>query len=173
MVCSHAQYIHVTGVKLKDPGVFAFFAIACSHIRIDGVTVRSWNSLNGDGLDFDGSSDVVISNCNIIAGDDGISIKSFGGRPCHRYVVSGCLIQSRWAAMRLGIDALADMSEITISDCIFSGCSDGLKIQSGEGARFENMRFGNIVMKGVHRPVFMTLSRFRLSQLSASVRPTI
>ena len=158
---------------MKNPG---FWTVSCnksSCIHIDGVNVDSWNSANGDGLDFDGSSCVTISNCKLRCGDDAISIKSYIADPCMNYAITNCVISSRWAAVRFGIDAMSEMGNIVIENCVFDDVADGLKIQSGMGSDMHDFCISNIVMERVHRPIFMTLSRSRLSMQNDSVRPRI
>ena len=167
------ERIRIRDVSLKNPG---FWVISCNksrNIMIDGVNVDSWDSCNGDGLDFDGSSDVVISNCILRTGDDAISFKSYIADPCKNFTVNNCVISARWAAIRFGIDAMSETGNVVIQNCVFEDACDGIKIQSGMGADIHDVIISNIVMERVHRPIFMTISRSRLSVQCDSVRPTI
>ena len=166
--------IRVTDVRLRHPAMFTIWCARSRKVVIRGVDVYSWETENGDGFDFNGSSDVSISDCFIEAGDDAISLKTpYRGFPCRNYAISNCVMRSRWAAFRMGTESSADMSEIVLSNCVFENCNDGIKIQDCSQGVLENVRVSNVVMRGVHRPVFITVGSFRLSRDDVSIRPPL
>ena len=168
------MHIRVEGISLRNPGKFAFLASRSNTIQIHGVRIESWETENGDGLDFNGSSDVTISDCIIRAGDDAISLKTtYADYACRNYTISNCVIESIWAAFRMGTESSGDMKDITISNCVFKNCGDGLKIQDCATGSYENIRISNIVMRDVHRPIFMTINSYRLSAIDTSYRPAL
>ena len=164
LLAYHSRNIFCKGVSLYNPGFWAFAGVECDGIKLTGLNVDSWDTMCGDGLDFDGSKNVTISDCRIRSGDDAISIKSFSNTPNLYYVITNCIITARWAAIRLGPDVMSETAYITVNNCVFRDCADGLKLQSSGGADFHDIRFSDIIMDNVHRPVFVTLSRFRLSK---------
>ncbi len=159
-----------TNVRLKDviltnPASFTTFLVGCRDVLIDGVRVRSRETGNGDGLDFDGCERVRISNCDLVTGDDAIGLKTFQpNRPNRDFVITNCVISSTWAAVRLGPESFTEMQNIAVANCVFRDCRDGFKIQSCEGAVIERMVFSNIIMEGVLRPFFVTLNSFSMSK---------
>ena len=166
--------VRVRNVTLIHPASFTSFFVRCREVYLDSVKVRSRDTGNGDGLDFDGSENVRISNCDLDTGDDAIGLKTIQpGRPNRDFVITNCIIRSRWAAVRLGPESFADMRNLTVSNCVFRDCRDGLKIQSCEGAVLENMVFSDIVMEAVLRPFFLVLNSFGMSKYSRSVRPPV
>lgn len=168
------ENIHIQDVYLKDPAMFALWAVRSRYIQIRGVHIHSWEIENGDGLDFNGSSDVCISDCIIESGDDAISLKTtFPEWANRRYSISNCVFHSVWAGIRLGVESAGDMSEIAISNCAFEDCNDALKIQNCATGRMENIRISNVVMRNVHRPLFMTVNPFRLSRVLKNIRPQV
>lgn len=159
-------------VDLVDPCAFAFYALECAGVAIRGVDVHSWGCPNGDGLDFDGSRDVTISDCLLETGDDSISIKSFiQNAPCENYTITNCIFRSMWAGIRLGVESTSDMRNIAVSNCVFENCNDGLKLQTNSGGVYEDLRFSNLVMKNVRRPILMTQNCFRMSVQDPGIRP--
>ena len=158
--CSH---INIEGVTLQDSGMYAFFAIKCCNVHIHGVKIRNKESCNGDGLDFDGGNNIVISDCDIDSGDDCISPKSFTDSPVYNLTVTNCIFKSKWAGIRFGVESAADMKNIVVSNCVFVGCGDGIKVQCCGNGCYDGISFSNIVMKNVLRPFFITLSNFRTS----------
>ena len=160
------RFVNCSNVLMRDvtltrPASFVTYWEHCIDIRIEGVTIRSQATGNGDGLDFNGCENVIISGCNLDCGDDAISLKPLRpGNPSCRFIISNCIIRSKWAAIRLGPETHGGMHDIVVSNCVFFDCRDGIKIQNTEGAVMENMLFSNIVMRDVNRPFFITLNRW-------------
>ena len=170
----NCRRISLRDIMLRDPACFATFFVHSRDILIDGVTIRSRSTNSGDGLDFDGSQNVRIANCDLDCGDDAISPKTFHPDwPNRNFTITNCRLSSEWAAVRIGPESRADMRQFAISNCVFENCRDGFKIQSCEGAMMEDMVFSNIVMRDVNRPMFITLNRFSMSRHEISCRPPV
>jgi hypothetical protein len=166
--------VRVKDVTLTNPASFTTLFVGCSDMLIDGVRVRSRETGNGDGLDFDGCERVRISNCDLDTGDDSIGLKSMiPDRPTQDFVITNCVFSSTWAAVRLGPESFRDMRNIVVGNCLFRNCRDGFKIQSCEGATIERMNFSNIVMENVLRPFFVTLNVFSMSRHAPPGRPPV
>ena len=60
-----------------------------------------------------------------------------------------------------------------MNDCVFTDCRDGIKIESSEGATFEDLAFSGIEMKDVNRPFYITATRFPYTMHSRSFRPSV
>ena len=172
VVFAECTGVKVTDVTLRDSGMFVFYGLNSKRVIIDRVTVLSSGSLNGDGLDFDGGKDVIISNCYLETGDDSIGLKTLTeNEPCENFVITNCVFHSVWAGIRLGPETAADMRNITVSNCVFDSCNDGLKIQVCNDITFEDLMFTNLNMRNVVRPIFMTNNHFNMSADVESVRP--
>jgi hypothetical protein len=168
----NCRKISLRDVTLADPAFFTTLFVHSRDILIDGVTIRSRSTGCGDGLDFVGSRNVRIANCNLDCGDDAISPKTLHPDwPNCDFAITNCRISSTWAAIRLGPESRGDMRHFTVSNCIFADCHDGFKIQSCEGAVIEDVVASNIVMRDVNRPMFITLNRFSFSSHEVSCRP--
>lgn len=162
------RFIECTGVRirditLKDPAAWSTAWLYCRDIVVDGITIQSRANHNGDGLDFDGCTDVRVANSSFDTSDDAICLQtSRPDRPCEDIVVTNCTFRSRWAGLRLGLLSRGDFSRVSVSNCTFHDIGDaGLKIQVCEGGTLQNMVFSNLVMERVPRPVFITLGRQR------------
>ena len=57
--------VRVRDATLRNPGIFGFFFRRCRDVLVDGVRVDSRETMNGDGIDFDGGQNVRISNCRL------------------------------------------------------------------------------------------------------------
>jgi hypothetical protein len=164
--------VSVRDVMLLDPAAFTTFFVRSEDIHIEHVTIRSRNSPNGDGLDFDGCKRVRIKDCDIDSGDDGIGPKVFHPDwPNEDFEISGCRITSRWHAIRVGAESIAPIRRLTMRDCVFTQCQGGIKIEASEGALFDDVSFSGIEMKQVCQPIMVLASRFAFSAHNTSARP--
>ena len=162
------RFLNCTGVRMRDltleaPAAWTTSWRSCNDLAFDGLTIHSRANINGDGLDFDGCTDVRVTNSKFDNSDDCICLQaSLADKPCRDIIVSNCHFTGRWSGMRIGLLTRGNIENVTVTNCTFRELRDsGLKIQMGEGAVLKNMVFSNLVMKNVLKPVFMTLSRIR------------
>ena len=155
--------IRMRDITLVRPASWTSAWLYCSDIVVEGIRIHSRVNGNGDGLDFDGCTDVRVSNCSFDTSDDSICLQtSRPDRPCRDIVVTNCTFCSKWAGMRIGLLSLADFENVAVSNCVFRDIDDaGLKIQLCEGAEMKRMLFSDLVMENVPRPVFMTFGQQR------------
>jgi hypothetical protein len=157
--CNNIAFRDVT---LNNPALWATAFLYCTDLKFDGITINSMVNHNGDGLDFDGCINVVVSNCTFNNSDDSICLQtSRKDRPCENVVVTNCIMNSKWAAFRIGLLSVGDIRNVTISNCVIRDTTCGFKIQMCEGGIMEDISVSNIVMERVVRPLFLTLNSFR------------
>jgi polygalacturonase len=174
-------------VLLKDfsilqGGHFACYAIGCSNVRIDGLTVDT----DRDGIDIDCCRDVRVTNCVVNAPkDDAICLKSSYGlqepRFCEDVQVIGCKTsgyllgtvldgtyrKSPYLApdkvgvlgrIKLGTDSIAGFRNILIADCVCEN-SRGLQLGAIDGGVLEDVAFRDInLINPVNHPIFLRLA---------------
>lgn len=157
------QDITIRDVFIKNPAAWVSAWLYCDEIVVDGIRILSRVNHNGDGLDFDGCTNVRVSNSSFNTSDDSICLQaSRPDRPCRNVTITNCTFESKWAGMRIGLLSRGDFESVTVSNCTFSDISDsGLKIQLNEGGSMRNMVFSNLTMKNVPRPIFMTFCQQR------------
>ncbi|MFC2112528.1 glycoside hydrolase family 28 protein [Bacteroidota bacterium] len=155
--------IHIRDISLINPAAWVSAWLYCDEIVVDGIRIHSRVNGNGDGLDFDGCTNVRVSNCSFDTSDDSICLQaSRQDKPCKDVVISNCIFCSKWAGMRIGLLSRGDFESVTVTNCTFRDIDDsGLKIQMNEGGEMKNMVFSNLVMKNVPRPIFMTFCQQR------------
>ena len=160
MNCSN---IHLTDVNIINPASWTSSWLYCDDITVTGIKIISRVNWNGDGLDFDGCTNVRVSNCSFDNSDDCICLQtSRADKPCRDIVISNCLFSTEWGGLRIGLLSRGDFSSVTVTNCTFRNIKDsGLKIQMNEGGEMKNMVFSNLVMENVPRPVFMTFCQQR------------
>ncbi len=131
--CTHMT---MRDVSFVDAPCWGIVYSNCSDIQIDGITIK--NSLripNSDGIHLSGCSNVMISNCNIVSGDDCIAITGIDGWDVvsERILINNCLLCSTSAGVRVGYWH-SKVKHIRISHCIMYNCTRGICIMScGKG----------------------------------------
>jgi hypothetical protein len=147
------EFTNCENISLHDftvtnsPGWTLHFKL-CEKVRITGIKIA--NELYGpntDGLDINASKDVIISDCNIRAGDDAIVLKSTKDalRGCENITVSNCILETHCAAMKLGTESHFDFRNILFNNCIVKKANRIIDLTICDGGHVENVRFNHII----------------------------
>jgi polygalacturonase len=145
--------IHFTGcrnvrlreVNIRDSEAHAVVFTECKNVFVDGVTiVNNYFRVNTDGIDPDSCTNVFISNCYIVAGDDCICPKTESGRTLENLVVNNCVLESISAAFKLGTGSSGDFRDIKVSNCVIRNSGVGLGLFIKDGGTVERVSFSNI-----------------------------
>ncbi|ANQ49188.1 glycoside hydrolase family 28 protein [Flammeovirga sp. MY04] len=155
--------IKMRNVNLIHPAAWTSAWINCDEIVVEGILIESRVNHNGDGLDFDGCKNVMVSNCSFDTSDDSICLQaSDPERGCYDIVINNCIFESKWAGIRIGLLSRGNFERVNVSNCTFKNIQDsGLKIQMNEGGIMKNMTFSNLTMTSVPRPIFLTFCQQR------------
>ncbi len=158
------SFKNCTNVTIKDLSLYnatdlAVYLAGCERVRITGLNM----DVHIDGISPDCCKDVVISDCIIRSGDDGIVLKSSYAlnekRLCENVVVNNCTITSRCCAIKLGTESNGGFKNIAISNCaIYETHLSGIAIETTDGGDIDGVVVSNIVMKNVGNPIFVILS---------------
>lgn len=161
----NSSKIHLTNITLINPASWTSAWLYCNDITVSGIKIVSRVNTNGDGLDFDGCSNVNVSNSTFDNSDDSICLQaSRPDTPCKNISISNCHFTTQWGGMRIGLLSRGTIESVTVTNCTFRDIKDsGLKIQQNEGGEMRNMTFSNLVMNNVPRPIFMTFTQQRAS----------
>lgn len=168
--------------KILEGGWFALLATGVDHLTIDNLLVDT----NRDGFDIDCCRGVRILNCTINSPwDDAICPKSSFAlgypRATEDLMIANCLVTGNyvigsvldgsWKKMpvtfastvhgriKFGTESNGGFKNITITNCVFDD-SQGLALETVDGAVFEDITVSNITMRGSFTsPLFMRLGR--------------
>ncbi len=137
----------------------AVYLAGCKRARITNLTI----DVNIDGISPDCCENVIISDCIIRSGDDGIVLKSSYTlnklKDCENIVITNCTVTSRCSAIKLGTETNGGFKNITISNCaIYNTFYGALSIESTDGGNVDGIAVSNITMKNVGYPFFFILS---------------
>lgn len=169
-------------LKMLACGWFAVLATGVDNLTIDNLLVDTTR----DGFDIDCCRNVRIVNCTVNSPyDDGICPKSSYAlgypRTTENVTIANCmvtgnyevgsLIDGTWRKMppsfaktvhgriKFGTESNGGFRNITITNCVFDD-SQGLALESVDGAIFEDVAVSNITMRGsFSSPLFLRLGR--------------
>ena len=167
-----AQFRNCSNIKLREITLcnspfWTLHPVYCKGLEISGITVRNpADAPNTDGIDIDSCEDVLIENCLVAVGDDGIAIKSGAGedgikigKPSRRVTVKNCTVEDGHGGIVIGSETAAGISDILAENCLFKGTDRGIRIKTrrGRGGKIQNLEFRNLVMENNLCPVAINM----------------
>lgn len=125
-------------LTIADSPFWAVHVADSDDIRVENVRVR--NSLlmaNADGLNFTSSSHIVITGCDIVAGDDALAFSGYA----HHYELPGYRDVRRLS------------ENVTVSNCLLQSRSSGIRVGGLDQNSLRNYRFDAITIHGSNRGI--------------------
>jgi DNA sulfur modification protein DndE len=113
---------------------------------------------NTDGIDIGSSRNVVLYNCTVDVGDDGICLKpapvsenQIPGPSCNNIVVADCVVYKAHGGFVIGSGSAGGVRNISVRNCVYIGTDVGLRFKSARdrGGIVEKIYFENIQMRGI------------------------
>lgn len=154
--CKNVLLQHTTFENSPD---WCLHTLGCENVTFDGIHVRNLpNAQNGDGMDIESCSYVLVQNCTVDAGDDGICIKSGKdeegrkvGKASQYIVVKNNVVYRAHGGFVIGSEMSGGAHDIFVSDCTFIGTDNGLRFKTvrGRGGIVENIYIKNISMRAI------------------------
>ena len=166
-------FVECDGVRLESFNIrhapyWSCFLFGCRDVEVKGLTIRQRrypHTHNGDGLDIDTCEHVRISDCDILASDDALTLRASAGRlkrkmECRDVVVRNCRLSSACTGVRLGV------GDGVIRDCDLKGLKiyrtwSGFDFVSSWSKRSPGTSFRNITISDVELEsvIFLTMRR--------------
>jgi hypothetical protein len=147
------------GVTFQNSPAWCLHPLMCEHLTVRNVSVKNpWYAQNGDGIDVESCSNVLIENSTFDVGDDGICVKSgrdAEGRkramPTQNMIVRGCTVYAAHGGFVIGSEMSGGARNIYVDNCTFIGSDIGLRFKTtrGRGGIVENINVSNIYMKDI------------------------
>lgn len=164
---SFAENVTIEGVTIKDSPFWTVHPLYVKNITLKDLHIENpYTAPNTDGIDVDSCENVLIENCFVSVGDDGICIKSGSGpdgirinKPTVNVEIKGCTVRNAHGGIVLGSETAAGMSGIHASDCDVSGTDRGIRIKSrrGRGGDINDIELKNLVMNDTLCPIAMNM----------------
>lgn len=121
----NCKNLRIEDVQIENAAGWTLRPIHCDNVFIRGIKIKNpVYGPNTDGIDATCCHNVFVSDCLIDTGDDAICLKSENpyGEP------------------------LRTSKNITITNCVLSGCCNGLKFGTATHGGYENIVFSNSVI---------------------------
>ena len=149
----------ITDLKLYNATDLAVYLAGCENVRLSGLMLK----VHIDGISPDCCKNVTISDCNIVAGDDAIVLKSSytlnRKQLCENVVISNCTVSSRMSAIKFGTETNGGFKNITVSNCsIYDTCYTGVVLEIADGGEMDGITITGITMNNVGSPFVILLT---------------
>lgn len=159
LVFTSCDRVLLEGVTFQNSAAWCLHPLMSSNITIRSVTVKNpWYAQNGDGLDLESCSNVLVENSTFDVGDDGICIKSgrdAEGRkramPTKDVIIRNCVVYHAHGGFVIGSEMSGGANNIFVDNCTFIGTDIGLRFKTtrGRGGIVENIFINNIAMRDI------------------------
>lgn len=158
------SFIGCKNVMLKDATfenspAWNIHPLLCENLIVDNVNVRNpWYAQNGDGIDIESCTNVLLLDSRFDVGDDAMCIKSGKdkdgrerGIPCKNVLIEGCTVYHGHGGFVIGSEMSGGCKDIVVRNCVFIGTDVGLRFKStrGRGGVVENIYVDNIKMTDI------------------------
>jgi polygalacturonase len=147
----------IEGITLTNSPFWTLHPLFCENVTIRGITITNpYDAPNTDGMDIDSCSNVLIENCRVTVGDDGICLKSGSGadglrsnKPTRDVLVRNCTVQNGHGGIVIGSETAGGLFNVTAEDCVFTGTDRGIRIKTrrGRGGHIHDLTFRNLTME--------------------------
>lgn len=153
LVFDGCRDINLRGLTVEDSPMWTLHFIDCDGLDIAGLRIDNDRRMpNTDGIVIDSCRAVSIRDCEIRTADDGIVLKTSARSdgaapgPCRDVAVSGCLIESRSCALKIGTESVADFHNLRFEACRIEASNRALGIFSRDGGAIEQVTFHDITL---------------------------
>ncbi|MCD7466401.1 hypothetical protein HAX54_003053 [Datura stramonium] len=153
--------ILISNITLQDSPFWTLHPYDCKNVTIRNVTILApiSGAPNTDGIDPDSCEDVLIENCYISVGDDGIAIKSgwdqYGiayGRPSKNILIRNLVIRSNVSAgVSIGSEMSGGVSNVTVENLFIWNSRRAVRIKTapGRGGYVRDITYRNLTFENV------------------------
>ncbi len=148
--------ILLEGVLFENSPAWNIHPLMCENLIVDNISVRNPGfSQNGDGLDIESCTNVIIVDSSFDVGDDAICVKSGKdedgrrrGIPTSNVLIDNCKVFQGHGGFVVGSEMSGGAKNIVVANCQFLGTDVGLRFKStrGRGGVVENIFIENINM---------------------------
>jgi DNA sulfur modification protein DndE len=159
MLLANCHHILLQDATFKNSGSWNIHVLDSQDIRVEHANIYNeiW-AQNGDGIDVDSCSNVIIENCTIHAGDDDICLKSGrdeAGRlhatPTQHVLIRNCDIYWGHGGIAIGSEMSGGVRDVEAYNCTMTGTDIPLRFKTtrGRGGVVEDIRIHNIAISKV------------------------
>ncbi|CAK9134228.1 unnamed protein product [Ilex paraguariensis] len=153
--------IQISDITLRDSPFWTLHPYDCQNVTIRNITILAplFDAPNTDGIDPDSCEDMVIEDCYISVGDDGIAIKSgwdqYGiayGRPSTNIRIRNVVVRSMISAgVSIGSEMSGGVSNISVENLLVWNSKRAIRIKTspGRGGQVRHITYRNLTLNNV------------------------
>jgi polygalacturonase len=131
----------------------------CADLTVRDIYVKNpWYAQNGDGIDVESCTNVLIENSIFDVGDDALCMKSGRdaegrkrGMATQNVIIRGCTVYAAHGGFVIGSEMSGGAKNIHVTNCTFVGTDIGLRFKTtrGRGGIVEDIFIKDIYMKDI------------------------
>lgn len=158
-VLMRCKKVLIEGPIFQNSAAWGLHPLMCENVTVRDVFVKNpWYAQNGDGIDVESCSNVLIENSTFDVGDDGICIKSGRdeegrkrGVPTQNLIARNCIVYHAHGGFVIGSEMSGSVKNMFVENCTFIGTDIGLRFKTtrGRGGVVENVYVKNVNMKDI------------------------
>ena len=143
----NCHHVKVTGIRIINAPCWTLTFVECSDLVVEHLTII--NSLilpNNDGIHLCGCRNVLITGCNISAGDDCIAVTGITdwNIPCENITISNCILRSCSKAIAIGY-MHSIVRNVTIDNVVIHESNRGISVMAcHRSGLVENLSVNNL-----------------------------
>ncbi|RKD17150.1 glycoside hydrolase [Pelobium manganitolerans] len=159
VLISKCQQVLLEGVTFQNSPAWNLHPFMSQHLTVSNIRVKNPDyAQNGDGIDIESCSNVLLENSVFDVGDDAICIKSGKdeeGRkrntPTENVIIRNNTVYAGHGGFVVGSEMSGGARNIFVSDCSFVGTDKGLRFKTtrGRGGVVEKIYIKNINMSNI------------------------
>jgi len=179
----NCRNVRIENVTMRNSGGWMQHYLACENLVISGINVYNHCNYNNDGIDIDGCTNVVVSNCIVDSDDDAICLKSTSPAPCRDVTISNCIAKSHCNALKLGTESTGGFYNILFSNCTVSPSADpdpiygtingqsAISLEMVDGGILDQVIVTGITISETDCPIFVRLGNRARKHSPAAPEP--
>jgi len=159
LVLTNCEQVLLEGVTFQNSPAWNLHPLMSRHVTIRDVKIKNPDyAQNGDGIDIESCSNVLIEDCILDVGDDAICIKSGKdeegrkrGIPTEKVIIRRNKVYLGHGGFVVGSEMSGGARDIFVEDCTFMGTDKGIRFKTtrGRGGIVENIHIRDINMSDI------------------------
>ncbi len=158
----------------------------------DGIDINSKNVVISNCIIDSDDDAICIKNTGVAIPKTPLRTRDF---TVENITITNCLVSSNCNYIKIGTETWSDIKNITISNCVLKPCSasnhriwhkgkvakrynitdpimgvSGIALEAVDGCQLENIAISNIIISGVHTPIFIRCAHRNKDELKSSVK---
>ena len=155
---SNAENIIIQDIHFLDAPKWTIRIGGSDNVKISEITINN-NLLipNSDGIHITSSSNVNVSNSNVIAGDDALIVTGFisgleeytygnNSKEAKNIIFSNCFVTSKSSGIRVGYGE-KPIRNVLFNNIIINDSNRGIGLFSRDNSNISDVTFTNIIME--------------------------